>query len=72
MVPKDLDLRRDGRTWEGAEGRERLALVPAKFEMVRGKLLERRGPPHRALARELGVDRATRRTCGARPSILAP
>ena len=63
MVPKDIDLRRDGRTWEGTEGRERFALVPGKFEMVRGKLFwsdEDRLTVLALLLENVGVDRAVR------------
>ncbi len=63
MVPKDLDLRRVGRTWEGTEGRERLALVPGKFELVQGKLFwseEDRLTLLALLLENVGADQAVR------------
>lgn len=63
MVPKDLDLRRAGRTWEGTEGRERLALAPGKFELVQGKLFwsdEDRLTLLALLLENVGVDQAVR------------
>lgn len=61
MVPKDLDLRRAGRTWKGREGRERFALAPEKLELVRGKLLwsdEDRLTLLALLLENVGVDQA--------------
>ncbi len=39
MEIEGLDIRREGRTWEGGEALPRYALVPGKLELIKGRLL---------------------------------
>jgi len=61
MLPKDIDIRRDGHAWK--DGLARFALLPEKVEMIRGKLFwsdEERLTVLALLLENVGVDRAVR------------
>lgn len=63
MVPDDLDIRREGRAWEGSQGRERFLLMPEKIEMIRGRLFwddEERLTVLALLLENLGAHQAVR------------